>query len=229
MFGLIIMAVIVWVGWSIYQAHKHKEWVQEQTNKAMEIESRRGDDITHRIGLSVANEDLPKIGYNQEFDGLIFLFSVRDGTVHFSYEQSPALHLKTVEFQAHYSQQTNGTVSGRSGSAAVGGLLFGNVGASMGSARKRKVNTTTKNVEESSQALLTFVRANGGIPFTIQCTLITADYDSLVKDFVWKDPIKESPVSKSDIDALSQLGKLHESGILTDEEFALKKSQILAK
>jgi len=40
-------------------------------------------------------------------------------------------------------------------------------------------------------------------------------------------PPSSAPSQPSDIEQLQQLGKLHEQGILTDEEFAAKKQQIL--
>jgi hypothetical protein len=40
-------------------------------------------------------------------------------------------------------------------------------------------------------------------------------------------PPSAGPETPSDIEQLQQLAKLHEQGILTDEEFAAKKQQIL--
>ncbi len=40
-------------------------------------------------------------------------------------------------------------------------------------------------------------------------------------------PPSAGPEAPSDIEQLQQLAKLHEQGILTDEEFAAKKKQIL--
>lgn len=230
MLGLIVFVVIGIVAWRLYKSYKHDQWVKGETDKAVAIDKKRGDDIRLRISLGgIPRRDLSKIGYPTDYAGLIFLSSVSDGTVHFAIPGSPALHLNSVEFQAQYSQQTTGTVSGRSGSAAVGGLLFGGSGAAAGAARKRNVNTTTKNVEQAAPGLLTFVESAGGTPFVIQIAMTTAVYDALVKDFVWKEPVTQTTVSQDDLSALEQLGKLRDSGILTDAEFSAKKAQILAK
>jgi hypothetical protein len=43
------------------------------------------------------------------------------------------------------------------------------------------------------------------------------------------EPTPPAPVGPSIMDQISQLGQLHDAGILTDEEFAAKKAELLAK
>ncbi len=40
-------------------------------------------------------------------------------------------------------------------------------------------------------------------------------------------PPSSGGISSSDVDRLQQLGKLHEQGVLTDEEFAQEKQKVL--
>lgn len=43
------------------------------------------------------------------------------------------------------------------------------------------------------------------------------------------EPASATPVGSSIMDQIAQLGQLHDAGILTDEEFAAKKADLLAK
>lgn len=43
------------------------------------------------------------------------------------------------------------------------------------------------------------------------------------------EPVAAAPASADPMADLQQLGQLHDSGVLTDEEFATKKAEILAR
>jgi hypothetical protein len=225
----IVGTLIICVFYKIGKSWEHKKWVEQETRNSIQLEKERGDDIKLRINLTINRNDLTKAGYSKDYKGLVFLYSVSDGTVHFSIKDSPALHLLSAEYSAEYSQETSGTISGRSGSAIAGGMLFGNIGAAAGAARKRSINTTTKNIEHDTWGLLTFVEANGGKPFVIRCIMAKPNYNSLNSEFIWHEEITPTKTESINYDELKKLGELYESGVLTDEEFTSKKTEILSK
>ena len=137
---------------------------------------------------------------------------------------------------------------GRAGSALVGGLLFGTTGAVVGAARGRNINGTSKEVCRSLS--VQFILANTESPsltmhmicfpvHTSSPEYLDAKNDatSIVGSFLSLKALAEKTLASSDkkkpadpldfADMLEKLFALKEKGIITEEEFILKKKQIL--
>lgn len=80
-----------------------------------------------------------------------------------SYRPENRYYLISVDFTANYKTETE--VGGRTGSALIGGLIAGPIGAALGASRKRKVTTTT--TEERADAILILASLDLSQTYTI--------------------------------------------------------------
>lgn len=144
---------------------------------------------------------------------------------------------------------TKGKVSGHTGRAVVGGILFGPIGAVAGAAGKRKISSTTTTItSETCTSLQVRIRvADLGSP-----EIVIPFIKSEVKtdSFIYKSCIslaknlaatlayvqsgkseaeleKEAVQGISTPDELQKFYNLKEAGVITEEEFEAKKKQLL--
>lgn len=136
--------------------------------------------------------------------------------------------LTNVDFLPKYSTTTNTTSKGRSGSAIVGGLIAGPVGAIAGGSRKKYSSSTSETKEVLSTAHLSLID-NSGKKIIVNAKINSAIANILSEYFLYKNPSKDSDgsLNVSDADELSKFKKLLDEGVVTQEEFDMKKKQIL--
>lgn len=180
---LIMLFVIVAFVTTLAHTSKEARAKKERQEKIIdEIEDKRGDHILF-LPLAVYQTDFHKLGYPENYDGPVFLVSQKNGRVHFAYVNSPELELKSIEFDPRFEQKTSGKVSGRSGSSLIGAAWFGTTGAIIGGSGARNIDTTTRNQEINSSALLTFINNEQKNKFVIEVVANTATVYTLKKDF----------------------------------------------
>lgn len=142
---------------------------------------------------------------------------------------------------------TKGKVQGKKGSAIVGGVLFGPIGAVIGASGSRKVKSTTttvtKNVCNTLQVRIQVNDINSPeivIPIINQPTetdssiynLLLSSAKTCAATLAYIQTGSEEPTPQEDneptnTDELEKLFKLKEQGIITQDEFEQKKKQIL--
>ncbi|CAJ2232118.1 hypothetical protein [Companilactobacillus paralimentarius] len=177
---------------AISSANDKKKQAEEQNRiykKFKSIEDQRGNYKTD-IVLGIKLTDTSIAGFPENWDGAYSLIMGTDDTVHFSYENSPNLWLTNIDYRPEFQQTTNGTVGGRTGSAVVGGLLLGNAGSTIGAARSRSINTTTRSQELNSFGLLTFKNLDNQKQFSIECLLNKEIYYRLEKEFIHRNDVQ---------------------------------------
>lgn len=136
--------------------------------------------------------------------------------------------LTNVDFLPKYSTTTNTTSKGRSGSAIVGGLIAGPVGAIAGGSRKKYSSSTSETKEVLSTAHLSLID-NSGKKTIVNAKINSAIANILSEYFLYENSSKDSDgsLAVSDADELSKFKKLLDEGVVTQEEFDMKKKQIL--
>lgn len=136
--------------------------------------------------------------------------------------------LTNVDFSPKYSTTTSTVSKGRSGSAIVGGIIAGPVGAVAGSARKKHSSSTSETREVASMAHLSFID-NSGKKIIVNAEINSTIANILSEYFVYENlpSDSDSPSTVSEADELVKFKKLLDEGIVTQEEFDMKKKQIL--
>lgn len=151
------------------------------------------------------------------------------------------------QIQEDYAQELEQKVSGKSGSALAGGLLFGATGAIIGSAGKRNVSGSFKQICKSLSVQITLAISESPVykidflssPVDTQSTkykIAKDDANKLVSVFLslkaqaQNNNPKQSTDTTDKLDfeeALEKLFRLKQKGIITEEEFTAKKRQVL--
>lgn len=184
-FGVILFFIFMKIAEHI-QNKKDQELFQKKLKAFKILENSRGNYKTDII-TTIKEDDLPRAGFPADFFGVTSIVLGNDGTVHFSYPNSPDMWLLKIDYRPQYEQTTTGTTSGRTGSAVVGGLLAGNAGATIGGARKRKINATTSQQEVDSIGLLTFGVFQTQEYLSIEVMMNQEYYYRLQKEFLHVD------------------------------------------
>lgn len=123
---------------------------------------------------------------------------------------------------------------GRAGSALVGGVLAGPAGAIIGGSRKKKSKVDTKSTtttkESGSEAIIFLKSVEDNSLKEIKAMFTTADMNN-AESFFTKDSIdnrgEHQSSEKSAIEQVKELKELLDMGILSQEEFELKKRDLL--
>lgn len=123
---------------------------------------------------------------------------------------------------------------GRAGSALVGALVAGPVGATIGGSRKKKSKIDTKSVtttkEFGSEAVIYLISVDDSIIKEIK-TIFTASKMGSAESFFTKEVIDNHSNTtvndKSAIEQVKEFKQLLDDGILTQEEFETKKKELL--
>lgn len=123
---------------------------------------------------------------------------------------------------------------GRAGSALVGGALAGPVGAMIGGSRKKKSKVDTKSItttkEVGSEAIIYLRNINDGSLKEIKAVFTTSDMNNaesfFTKEFT-NNSISTRENDKSSIEQIKELKELLDMGILSQEEFEMKKKELL--
>lgn len=216
-----------------------------------ESKSRPGEDGWAWYRVVIQAGDLPRVtdGLTNDDNMGIFLLKPRGSSyIHISQPtKTPDLKLTGIQYNGQYSHTTTGEISGNTGNAILGGMIAGSTGAQIGAAGKRTVTTTTIDQEISSWNILEFEVVETGEQVAISVILDKDDYQYLYKNYLFrgegpadivetddsKDEVIEAPVTETQepISAdrtakLVSLSKAHEGGILTDEEFSRKVSEL---
>lgn len=236
---IVIMALGVLV--TYINSQKVKEINQILDNQLREDEKRRGKPV-NKIEIYVNKDDQYKIGYikNEKYPNLpAYLIKSSDETVHFAYPFTHKLYLTKVIFNPKYNLQTKGSVSGNTGSSILGTALLGTSGGIIGSSGSRRVNTTSKQVEVSTNAVLTFIDAINHKTFSIEISANSDIYNKLIKNFQCSQATlnkitnvdnintKNSEENKDIVSQLKEYKELLDCGILTKDEFDKKKKQLI--
>lgn len=171
------------------------------------------------------------------------------------YDSSPKMYSYSdlIEFEVYEDGDsiakgtTKGKTKGKGGHALVGGLLFGPVGAIVGASGKRKTKEVTKTItQEYCKILQVRIKVNDIakpeiiIPliefqtkkdsFTYNSRFNTAKELAANLAFIQENAeFLEADLSNDDslADELEKLHSLMQKGILTEEEFSVKKKQLL--
>lgn len=123
---------------------------------------------------------------------------------------------------------------GRAGSALVGGVIAGPVGAIIGGSRKKNSKVDTKSVttskESGSEAVIYLKSVDDSIIKEIR-TIFTAAKMGSAESFFTKeiiDNLSNTTINaKSATDQVKELKELMDLGILSQEEFEKKKKELL--
>lgn len=129
MLFLLFVALVIGIVWyNMHQSKIRREYIQSLIKP--------GDNYSD---IAIVAGDQNKVGVQ----GKKVAFAVQpDKQVYFPEASSPKMYFLTgIEFQAQFDSQ----IKGRSGSALVGGALFGAAGAVVGGSRGKKVKTVEKN------------------------------------------------------------------------------------
>ena len=146
-----------------------------------------------------------------------------------------------VDFNSNYKTSYQTKTKGRSGSALVGGLVAGPVGAMIGGSRGKKSTTTSTRKEVASRGYIHFEDTSHKeyvLPFEAlrkQATFLE-DHFLYSKEFENSEDVNTSVVQKfgsnnsspeSIPDRLRKLKSLLDDEIITQEEFDAKKKELL--
>lgn len=217
-------------------------WSNEQLNTLKQTMDRLGAKqiatwlkfAPHKEFKSFLNENSYIGGY------IIYKLNPQDDYLYFSdAKDNSKWYLTDIDYQPKYfvdydvqtTVNTSGNIGGRTGSAVVGGIIAGPTGAIVGSSRGKKLNTTSTTHEnkvahereEAAPALLS-LRNENGARIKVELMLFNVQVLALKKNFLSNQKETERPSLSTQ---LRELKQLVEDGILTEEEFAKKKSQLL--
>jgi hypothetical protein len=202
--------------------------------------------------VTVRSSDVAKLtggSYGKDDMELYFVRPEDSGYMHISQStRTPDLKLTGIQYNGQYSHTTTGELSSNASNAMLGGMIAGSAGAQIGAAGKRTITTTTIDQEISSWNILEFEVVETGEQFAVEAVLDKNVYQSLYKNYLFRgegpadklseigeftDKVAESSVTETSesISAdrtakLVSLSKAHEDGILTDEEFSRKVSEL---
>lgn len=171
-----------------YESNKAKqersnELVQEYVKTFHDIEDNRGN-YTQVLSIELKQSDLSRLGYPSNYTGMYALVKNNDDTVHFSYPNSPDLKLINIDYNPQFTQRTSGKISGTTGSAIAGGLLLGNIGATIGASGSRKAKFTTTSQEVKNWGLLEFKQVSDNSKVSAEILLNQEQYYALKRDFL---------------------------------------------
>ena len=140
----------------------------------------------------------------------------------------------------------NSVVKGRVGSAIVGGLLFGGIGAIAGATRSKKVKNTCKSMsvnivvdnlerpriliplvttETKTDSFIYKIAAEKAQEFASVLSIIKSRAEQDNSEI--EDEIPSSTLHQSSSDEIERYYALMEKGIITKDEFEKKKKQLL--
>lgn len=146
-----------------------------------------------------------------------------------------------IDFNSNYKTSYHTKTKGRSGSALVGGLVAGPVGAMIGGSRGKKSTTTSTEKEVPSRCHVHFedpAHKEYVLPFLALSKQVSflEDHFLYSKEFENSNDVHTDNVDKLNADSsnddsvadkLRNLKSLLDDGIITQEDFDAKKKQLL--
>ncbi|WP_421016734.1 SHOCT domain-containing protein [Furfurilactobacillus cerevisiae] len=234
---MITLLLLIFVGWLIAQGiytHKRHKKVRDEMPEGSSFK-----DI--KVDLS----DIRKINAPQSLQSIVV---TPNKTVYFSGNPDKKRYLMTgIEFQAQFNSQ----ISGKGGSAFLGGALLGATGAMIGASGKKKVTTTEKDstallhlveTDSKKEIVIAVNKVNSSSANELKKNYLATDYD--VQQFFSKtenddskaiEPAATSQKNNNGVDVppldatdkISKYKSLLDSGAITQEEFDAKKKQLL--
>ena len=239
---IFIFTILLLAGVGSYKnGQKQAKALNEQLSKDKKT---RGE-ASHAVMLLVKKEDRSKIGFIQSeiYPALELSILIKNNkeTVHFAYPYTPELYLVGIKYNPRYSTKTTGKISGRTGSSMIGGALLGTTGSVIGGSGSRNVNTTSKQVEQNSPAVLTFIQQDNNIRFSIEINLNETGYNELFKNFLANPKTinelnagenkgqekAENDQPKDTIEELNKYKSLLDNGVINQSDFDAKKKQLM--
>lgn len=234
---MITLLLLIFAGWliaeGIYTHKRHKKVRDEMP------EGSRFYDV--KVDLS----DIRKINAPKSLQSIVV---TPNKTVYFSGNPDKKLYLLSgIEFQAQFDSQ----ISGKGGSAFLGGALLGTTGAMIGASGKKTVTTTEKDstallhlveVETKKEIVIAVNKINSSSVNELKKNYLATDYD--VQQIFGKsenEKIEDAKQPKTpqktaiqteaqpldNADKISKYKSLLDSGAITQEEFEAKKKQLL--
>lgn len=234
MFWFIVIAFIAIIVIGVAVSLSNQKARGETISATKSYLEQEGFSISKQVTDTENNYSLLVDDTNQQWA----IIAARNGT-HTIYHYSDLIEYEILE-------DGNSVVKGRVGSVIVGGLLFGGLGALAGGARSKKVKNTCKSM------VVCIVVNNLEMP-QINIPLISTETKtgSLIHNLATTKAkeiasvlaiIKSKAEQEKDIEAnnmpemtkqfnisdeIEKLHSLKEKGILTEEEFNVKKKQLL--
>lgn len=134
--------------------------------------------------------------------------------------------LVDLSFTPKYKTESTTTTKGRGGKALLGGVIAGPIGAVVGASGKRKSQTTSTTTEVDAPCALSLIRLNDNVSFEITVNA-KSDTVQFIRENYLNRKIAIENQKNTEINDLRKLKQLVDEGIITQEEFEMKKKQIL--
>lgn len=199
-------------------------FTSEQMQSAVEYSSKHGGKTAKAIvAIKLNPNEASQFGLAELNTTLCAL---KNGNFYFNNDKSfVEYRLVDIDFQPKFKNTYTTKTKGRAGSALVGGMIAGPVGAMVGGSRNKKSTTTSNANEIDSTAILT-VSDEKLDEYKISLNAKTPFINFLKINFLHKINL----TSKSDSSPADEIAKyktLADQNIITKDEFEAKKKQLL--
>lgn len=196
-----------------------------------------GKKKTLRVKIRVTHDKSYNKIIKRPLTGDVTLQQNEDGSIYFSSNKKLFFRFESFEWngpECRENQVTTTKKKGTIGRAAAGGILAGPVGALTGaSTAKSSSKTETYTEERFKNAHLHLIRLDTNDPLTITILIKSSQAEVIYQmmEYAGVKPVTSvEDQSQQNADPISQLREykqLLNEGIITQEEFDVKKKQLL--